>query len=76
MTFSRNDLRTSLVIDQRADSLDTTTTGKSADGRLGDTHDGSLERFSGDSLGASFTGNFSELASFTFSDGTYLLIYF
>jgi hypothetical protein len=67
---------TSLLVDIRADSLDTTTTSKSVDGRLGDSHDGSLERFSGDSIGASFTGNFSELASFTFSDGTHLLIYF
>ena len=30
----------SLFIYQRADSLDTSTTGKSADGRLGDSHDG------------------------------------
>ena len=30
----------SLIINQRADSLHTSTTGKSADDRLGDSHDG------------------------------------
>jgi len=44
-----------LLVDVRADSLDTTTTGESADRGLGDAHDGFLERLLGsESLGALF----------------------
>merc|ERR1712139_563862 len=35
--------KSGLVIDERADSLDTTSSGESSDGWLGDTHDGSLD---------------------------------
>ena len=32
-----------LVVDERADSLDTASSGESSNGRLGDAHDGGLE---------------------------------
>jgi hypothetical protein len=42
-----------LLVDVRADSLDTTTASESADSGLGDAHDGLLKRFLGsESLGA------------------------
>ena len=52
-----------LVVDERGDSLDTTASGESADSRLGDAHDGSLERLLSESLGTGLAGNFAELAA-------------
>ena len=54
---------TGLVVDERRDSLDTTASGESADSRLGDAHDGGLERGLGASLSAGFAGNLAELAA-------------
>ena len=39
----RSEDESGLVIDERGDSLDTTSSGQSSDGRLGDAHDGGLE---------------------------------
>ena len=39
----RSEDESGLVIDERGDSLDTTSSSESSDGRLGDTHDGGLE---------------------------------
>jgi len=61
-----------LVIDEGADSLDTTSSGESSDGWLGDTHDGSLDRFLIDSLGSGFTGDLAELASLSFVDWSHI----
>lgn len=61
-----------LVIDEWADSLDTTSSGESSDGWLGDTHDGSLDRFLIDSLGSGFTGDLAELASLSFVDWSHI----
>ena len=52
-----------LVVDERADSLDTATSGESSDRGLGDAHDGGLERGLGASLRAGFAGNFAELTA-------------
>ena len=53
-----------LVIDEGADSLDTTSSGESSDSWLGDTHDGILDGFGSESLGSSFTGDLSEFTGF------------
>ena len=58
---------TGLVVDERADSLDTATSGESSDGGLGDAHDGGLERSLGASLGAGLAGDFAELAALSFA---------
>ena len=59
----RSEDESGLVVDERRDSLDTTSSGESSDGRLGDTHDGGLERLGSHSLGTSLTGNFAELSA-------------
>ena len=56
-----------LVVDERADSLDSTSSGESSDGGLGDAHDGGLDRLGGVSLGAGLSGDLSEFASLSFS---------
>ena len=55
-----------LVIDEGADSLDTTSSGESSDGWLGDTEDGVLDGLGGESLGSSLSADLSELSSFCF----------
>ena len=60
-----------LVIDEGADSLDTTSSGESSDGGLGDTHDGGLDGLGGVSLGTGLSGDLSELSTLGFS-GTHL----
>ena len=56
-----------LVVDERADSLDSTSSGKSSDSWLGDTEDGVLDGLGGESLGSSLSADLSELSSFSFS---------
>ena len=56
-----------LVIDERADSLDTTSSGKSSDGWLGDTEDGILDGFGSESLSSSLSSDLSEFSSLCFS---------
>ena len=53
-----------LVIDERRDSLDTTSSGESSDSWLGDSHDGVLDGLGGESLGSSLTGDLSEFTGF------------
>ena len=60
--------KSGLVVDERTDSLDTTSSGESSDGWLGDTHDRSLDRLLSHSLGSGLSGNLSELASLSFVD--------
>ena len=60
-----------LVIDERADSLDTATSGESSDRGLGDAHDGSLEGGLGASLRAGLAGNLAELAALASANGTH-----
>ena len=55
-----------LVIDERADSLDSTSSGKSSDGWLGDTEDGVLDGLGSESLGSSLSSDFTELSSLCF----------
>ena len=55
-----------LVIDERADSLDSTSSGKSSDGWLGDTEDGVLDGLGSESLGSSLSADLTELSSFSF----------
>ena len=52
-----------LVVDQRADSLDSTSSGESSDGWLGDSKDGLLDGLGGVSLGSLLAGDLSELSS-------------
>ena len=52
-----------LFVDQRADSLDTTSASKSADSRLGDSEDGLLKGLLGVSLGADLAVALSNFAS-------------
>ena len=56
-----------LVIDEGADSLDTTSSGESSDSWLGDTKDGVLDGLGRESLGSSLSSDFTELSSFSFS---------
>ena len=56
-----------LVIDEGADSLDTTSSGESSDGWLGDTEDGVLDGLGGESLGSSLSADLSEFSSLCFS---------
>ena len=53
-----------LVIDEGADSLDSTSSGESSDSLLGDTEDGFLDSLGGVSLGSGLTLNLAEFASF------------
>ena len=53
-----------LLVDVRADSLDTTSSGESSNGWLGDSHDGVLDGLGSESLGSSFTGDLSEFTGF------------
>ena len=53
-----------LVIDEGADSLDSTSSGESSDSWLGDTEDGFLDSLGGVSLGSGLTLNLAEFASF------------
>ena len=62
-----------LVIDERADSLDTSSSGESSDGRLGDSHDGGLDGLLGHPLGSSLSGDLSEFASFSFVCGSHVV---
>ena len=55
-----------LIIDEGADSLDTTSSGKSSDGWLGDTEDGVLDGLGGESLGSSLSADLSEFTSLSF----------
>ena len=57
-----------LVVDEGADSLDTTSSGESSDGWLGDTHDGVLDGLGGESLGTGFTHGFSEFGFTSFTE--------
>jgi hypothetical protein len=54
-----------LVIDERADSLDSTSSGESSDSWLGDTKDGFLDSLGGVSLSSGFTLDLAEFASFS-----------
>ena len=60
--------KSGLVIDERADSLDTTSSGESSDGWLGHSHDGGLDRLLGHSLGSGLASDLSELTSLSFVD--------
>ena len=53
----------SLIIDERADSLDTSPSGDSPDCGFGDAKDGLLERFLGVSLGSNFAEALSNFSS-------------
>ena len=53
-----------LVIDEGADSLDSTSSGESSDSWLGDTEDGFLDSLGGVSLGSGLSLNLAEFASF------------
>ena len=55
-----------LVIDEGADSLDTTSSGESSDSWLGDTEDGVLDGLGRESLGSALSSDFTELSSFSF----------
>ena len=55
-----------LVVDEGADSLDTTSSGESSDSWLGDTEDGVLDGLGGESLGSALSSDLSELSSFSF----------
>merc|ERR1719291_799253 len=55
-----------LVIDEGADSLDSTSSGESSDSWLGDTEDGFLDSLGGVSLGSSLSADLTELSSFSF----------
>ena len=48
----RSEDSSGLLVDVRADSLDTTSACESSDGGLGDAHDGLLEGLAGESLGS------------------------
>ena len=53
----------SFLIDERGDSLDTSTSGESSDGGLGDAHDGFFERFLGVALGTNLSVSLSNFTS-------------
>jgi len=55
-----------IIIDEGRDSLDTTSAGKSADGRLGDAFDVSAGLLFGVSLSANFSDSFSSFSSHFF----------
>ena len=55
-----------LVIDEGADSLDTTSSGESSDGWLGDTENGVLDGFGSESLGSSLSSDLTEFTSLGF----------
>ena len=55
-----------LVIDEGADSLDSTSSGESSDGWLGDTEDGVLDGLGGESLGSSLSADLTEFTSLSF----------
>ena len=55
-----------LVVDEGADSLDTTSSGESSDSWLGDTEDGVLDGLGRESLGSALSSDFTELSSFSF----------
>ena len=63
-----------LVIDEGADSLDTTSSGESSDSWLGDTEDGVLDGLGSESLGSSLSSDLSELSSFSFGWWHFILI--
>jgi len=67
--------KSGLVIDQRADSLDSSSSGKSSNGWFSDSHDGGFEWLCGQSLGSCFTGNFSKFTSFTSVDWSHYVIF-
>jgi hypothetical protein len=53
-----------LVIDEGADSLDSTSSGESSDSWLGDTEDGFLDSFGGVSFSSGLSLDLAEFASF------------
>ena len=55
-----------LVVDEGADSLDTSSSGESSDSWLGDTEDGVLDGLGSESLGSSLSADLTELSSFSF----------
>ena len=66
-----------LVVDEGADSLDSSSSGESSDSGLGDSKDGFLDGLGGVSLGSLLAGELSELSSFTSVSGShfyYLLL--
>ena len=63
-----------LVIDEGADSLDTTSSGESSDSWLGDTKNGVLDGLGSESLGSSLSSDLSELSSFSFGWWHFILI--
>ena len=62
-----------LLVDERADSLDTTATSESADGGLSDAHDSVLNGLLGVTLGANLAVAFT---TFTSSSSHYYELYF
>ena len=58
--------KSGLVVDEWADSLDTTSSGESSDGWLGHTHDGGLDGLLVESLGSGLAWDLSELAALSF----------
>ena len=55
-----------LVIDEGADSLDSTSSSESSNGWLGDTENGVLDGFGSESLGSSLSSDLSEFTSLGF----------
>ena len=65
-----------LIIDEGADSLDSSSSGESSDGWFGDSHDGGFKWLGGESLGSCFTGNFAEFTSFTSVNWSHWFIFY
>ena len=68
-----------LVVDEAADSLDSTSSGESSDGWLGDSHDGVLNGLSwewslGSNLSVSFAFTGTGLTSFSYWHVDYLFV--
>ena len=64
-----------LVVDERADSLDSTSSGESSDSGLGDSKDGLLDSLGGVSLGTLFAGDLAEFASLASVSWTHFYLY-
>ena len=62
----RSEDNSGLVVDEGADSLNSSSSGESSDGRLGDSHDGGLDGFGGVSLGSGLSLDLSELSALSF----------
>jgi len=64
-----------VVVDEGGDSLDTSSSGQSSDGWLGDTLNGGLvASLLGDSLGSDFTLSSDSFSAFALSSSCHLLI--